>query len=210
MSTPRDAAAILRDAAETLETAEIGLSDLLDRANPPRRVPGLRNLIVFGRAVTNVLQNLRTPVGPGFNEWYAPIQQQMANDELLTYFYRLRSVVLKQGSMPPVGSSMNVEHLDSGEIQAVMQHPPLGARGFFIGDVLGGSGWEVELPDGSTDKYYVALPGDLQVTTTLHFDRPPITHAGQPLEDTSIEALAQHYVDYLRRLVHEATATFDA
>src|SRR3954452_21938300 len=72
------------------------------------------------------------------------------------------------------------------------------------------AGWEVELPDGSTDKYYVALPGDLQVTTTLHFDRPPITHAGQPLEDTSIEALAQHYVDYLRRLVHEATATFDA
>jgi hypothetical protein len=208
MSSPRDAAAILRDAAETLETAEIGLSDLLDRGNPPRRMPGLRNLIVFGRAVTNVLQNLRTPVGSAFDEWYGPIRERMANDELLKYFYSLRSVILKQGSMPPVGSSMYIEHLDSQELQPLMENPPPGARSFFIGDRLGGSGWEVELPDGGVEKYYVALPGDLKVTTTLHFDQPPATHAGQSLEDTSIEALARHYVEYLRRLVREATAAF--
>src|SRR5205085_500431 len=129
---------ILRDAAETLETAEVGLSDLLDRANPPRRLPGLRNLTVFGRAVTNVLQNLRTPAGVAFDDWYAPIQTQMANDELLRYFYRLRSVVLKEGSVPPIGSSMYIEHLDMREFQPLMAHPPRGARSFFMGDQLGG------------------------------------------------------------------------
>lgn len=58
------------------------------------------------------------------------------------------------------------------------------------------------------EKYYVALPDHLKVTTNLHFDQPPATHAGESLEDTSLEALAQHHVEYLRRLVSEATAIF--
>jgi hypothetical protein len=102
-------------------------------------------------------------------------------------------VILKEGSMPRVGSSMYIEHLDSRELQPLMEHPPPGAHGFFIGDLLGGSGWQIELPDGSVEKYYVALPADLKVTTSLHFDQPPATHAGQPLEDTSIEALSTTY-----------------
>jgi hypothetical protein len=201
---------ILQAVTETLRTAERGLSDFLDTGDPNGRLPGLRNLIVFGRSVTNVLQNLRTPVGPAFDEWYSPIQEEMGKDELLKYFYRLRSEILKQGSLPIGGSSVYIEHLDSRELQPLMRNPPLGARGFFIGDQLGGSGWEVALSDGTIEKYYVALPGDLQVTMRLHFADPPTTHGGQPLADTSIEALAEHYVEYLRRLVREGTERFKA
>jgi len=103
---------------------------------------------------------------------------------------------------------MYIEHLDTSELQPLMRSPPPGARSFFMGDQLGGSGWEVELPDGSTENYYVVLPDDLKVKINLHFADPPTMHSGQPLADTSIEALAKHYVEYLRRLVHEAKEAF--
>jgi hypothetical protein len=63
-------------------------------------MPGLRNLIVFGRAVTNILQNLRSVVGAKtFDEWYMPLQEEMRDDELLKYFYELRTEILKEGSL---------------------------------------------------------------------------------------------------------------
>ena len=57
-----------------------------------------------------------------------------------------------------------MQHLDDSEIAALQRNPPLGARVFFIGDHLGGSGWEVELPDGSTGNYYVQLPESMRIT----------------------------------------------
>jgi len=56
------------------------------------------------------------------------------------------------------------------------------------------------------------LPDDLnqRVTTRLHFADPPATHLGQPVSDTSIEALAQHYVGYLRSLLERAGQQFGA
>ena len=57
--TERDADAVLRDAEATLETARLGLADLTG-PDARRYMPGLRAVVTFGRAVTNVLQNLRT------------------------------------------------------------------------------------------------------------------------------------------------------
>ncbi len=212
MADQRDIDAILRDAFETLQTAEWGLADVLG-ADPRRRMPGLRNLIVFGRAVTNVVQNIRSAVGGDhFDAWYSPLQDEMRQDELLRYFYQRRSEILKEGSVGQVTTSMHISQLNTSELQPLMQNPPPGAKGFFIGDQLGGSGWEVELPDGSITKYYVALPEDLsrRITTRLHFSDPPSTHKGRSLADTSIEALAQHYVAYLRTLLEAAQQHFAA
>jgi hypothetical protein len=58
----RTADSVLNDAAQTLETADWGLADFTG-PDPRRRMPGLRNLVVFGRAMTNALQNLRSVVG---------------------------------------------------------------------------------------------------------------------------------------------------
>lgn len=67
--TDRTIASVLADADETLQTAEWGLADLTG-PDPRRRRSGLRNVVTFGRAFTNVLQNLRSLVGrEAFDEW---------------------------------------------------------------------------------------------------------------------------------------------
>src|SRR5258707_11501197 len=87
---------ILRWCEETLITAKFGLEDVKNR--PERRNSGFRNLVVFGRAVTNVLQNLRS-TETGFDDWYRPYQQEMAQDPLMKYFYEMRSEILKEGTL---------------------------------------------------------------------------------------------------------------
>lgn len=81
--------------AETLQTAEFGLR-MLRSDDPTVRRTGLRNLIVFGRAVTNTLQGLRSHT-LDFDSWYKPWVERMRADEVMRYFYRLRSEILKQG-----------------------------------------------------------------------------------------------------------------
>lgn len=206
----RFATELLAAAAETLETAERGLSDLLDAGRPEAWLPGVRNLIVFGRSVTNLLQNLRTPLGAAFDEWYGPIQTAAAGDELLKGFDRLRAEIVTAGSVPIGDSSIHMERLDTRELASLMHNPPPGARTFFMRDHRGGSGWEVALPDGTTEKYYVALRADVGATTRLRLENTPATHGGELLADTSVEALSQHYIEYLRRLVHDAIDRFGA
>jgi hypothetical protein len=78
-----------------------------------------------------------------------------------------------------------------------------------MGDSLGGSGWEVRLPDGATEKYYVKLPDAVKMESTFHFANPPTIHQGEPLDDDmSVEVMAEKYIGYLRRLVGQATARF--
>jgi hypothetical protein len=206
----RTVTSVLSDAVATLQTAELGLADLTG-VDPRRRMSGLRNVAVFGRAVTNVLQNLRSVVGAQvFNEWYAPLQEKMREDELLRYFYKLRSEVLKEGTLE-TNTSTYIASLNSGDLRPITQNPPPGAKGFFVIDALGGSGWEVELPDGSVVKYYIALPDHVQnqITTHFYFKDAPRMHGGQTLQDTSVEELARLYIEYLRKLVTNAKSEFD-
>lgn len=199
-------ASVLADAAETLKTAEFGLSDFVG-SDPRRRMSGLRNLVVFGRAVTNVLQNLRSVVGVKvFDEWYEPIQEDMRQDEVLRFFYVMRSEILKEGTLRP-GTSVHL-NLNTNGLAPLLSNPPRGAKGFFIGDNLNGSGWEVELPDGSTEKYYVELPASVQVTTNFHFPDAPVSRKGEIISDDSAEGLAQLYIDSLRSLLEKAKAKF--
>ena len=137
-----------------------------------------------------------------------PHQEAMRGDPLLKYFYDLRSEILKEGTLK-AAPSMYVEHLVIGDLmQPLMEDRPTGATGWFVGDRLGGSGWEVELPDGTTEKYYVALPDTLSISFEFHFENPPTEHKGEPLLDTSVEALAQNYIAYLKGLVNEAGERF--
>lgn len=57
-----------------------------------------------------------------------------------------------------------------------MQNPPPGARGFFLADEVGGSGWEIEMPDGRVEKFYVGLPESLKITTWFEFPDAPREH----------------------------------
>jgi len=131
----------------------------------------------------------------------------MRRDPLLRWFNELRNDMLKAVS-PPTTMSMHIRHLDSSQLQPLFDNPPPGARSFFIGDSVGGSGWEVERPDGETEKYYVQLPPEVEanITTALHLPEPPTEHLGRHLDDTSICYLVRLYVDYVEQLLRAANS----
>jgi hypothetical protein len=192
-------AEVIRRVDEMLAIAKLGLTDVLER-KPERRLGGLRNLIVFGRAVTNVLQNLR-PIWPEFDSWYQPYVAEMRADPLLRYFYKLRSEILKEGRLT-TSSSLKIASFASQDMHR-LGPPPTGARGFFIGDQAGGSGWEVELPDGTLEKLYIDLPGVIS-SSEIHLPDAPREHRGEIIRDTRIETLATLYYEYLSMMVADA------
>ncbi len=78
-----------------------------------------------------------------------------------------------------------------------------------MGDRLGGDGWYVKLPDGSPETYYVKPPDGVQgVVTSVHFEDAPTEHQGEVISETSMDALAERYIAYLRGLVAEAKERF--
>lgn len=126
MSVKRTSRQIVQDAQDTLFTARLGLEHL-NYSDPKVRMAGLRNVVVFGRAITNVLQNLRSTESD-FDAWYLPCVEAMRADALLKYFYNLRSQILKEGD---IATSVSVKF--SGDPTALMRSfkAPPKAKGFF-------------------------------------------------------------------------------
>jgi hypothetical protein len=207
MAEAASAADVLRKTREMLRAAQRGLADLL--GDEPTMGPiGLYNIAVFGRSVTLVLQNLRTIDRKKFDEWYAPHSKVLSTDPLFyKYFNELRNEILKEGP-PDLNIEMYVPLINDEIRDELMANRPPGARGFFIGDRLGGSGWQVVLPDGTEQKYYVKLPPELGIRMSLHLPNPPTEHLRKPLRDTSIENLTRLYVNYLSELVADAEKQF--
>ncbi len=194
---------IIVKAEEILQTARFGYDDLIS-GNRQRRFSAIRNLVVFGRSVTFVIQNLKTPVGEEkFNNWYSPLQEEMKSDVLMKYFVTLRNEILKQGKLP-ISTSVTANIL-TGDI-AKFGTPPPGAKGFFIGDQTGGSGWEIELPDGTTEKYYVEIPQSI-AKVQQHFSELPVPDDDH-LKMKSIEDLCEYYLIKLESILDDARKTF--
>lgn len=188
---------------QTLETAKHGFDDLVSK-NKVRRFTGLRNLIVFGRSVTFVLQNLKSVVGKDrFDSWYEPHQESMKQDVVMKYFVKLRNELEKQGRLP-VSSSARIHNFSSDMISKYKQPP--GTVGFFIGDQLGGSGFEVELPDGTKEKYYVEIPSSV-AEVTQHFNELPVPDDNE-LKAQTIEQLSEFFLNTLEALLDNARKEF--
>ncbi len=202
---------IIKDTRDTLKTAEYGLQDLTG-GDEERKLPGLRNLVVFGRAVTNVLQRLRNKA-PDFEQWYMRYEKEMESDPLMKYFYNLRSEILKEGKLKTSWHTRFKKldlQIDSKRIQVNSKRfrSPPNAKNFFI-DGVGRSGWEVQLPDGSIQKYYVELPSSA-VAINLNFQNSPKFHLGKEIEDLSAKALSTMYITYLRKMVDDAEIKFNS
>jgi hypothetical protein len=191
-----EVAVIFERARECLRDAGLGLKDLLGQ-DPQRRLSGLRNAVVFGRAVTNVLENLRGKVDD-FDAWYKPHSSRLGEDQSFRRIYKMRSEILKEGATN-VGRSIHINSFDTDDMQRFGQPPP-GASGFFMGDERGGSGWLIPLPDGTEEKYYVALPPDIG-TTSFVMDIGDRT--GVP-----VGGVLARYLNTLKTLIDEAESTF--
>ena len=127
----------------------------------------------------------------------------MASDKVLKYFYKLRSEILKKGSIKTT-TSMTL----SGNPMALMQQykAPPGTKAFFMGDNIGGCGWEVEVEPGVTEKFYVDVPDNipgLEMTINVH-----LLDAPKDLKGRSVLELGNHYFSYLAALVKEAKMKF--
>lgn len=192
-----------------MQTTELGRHDFMHGDRPVRRIAGLRNCVVFGRAVTNVLQNLRSFDRERFDKWYQPFREAMEKNSTFKYLYELRTQVLKQGTVGKTTSSTYIEHLGPAELAKLTKNPPPNAKGFFMGDALGGSGWVVELPDGAEETYYVDIPGDIRVTVSSQF-ADAIHDMGLPPPAKPIDEVLTEYVDYLSKLVAAAGREFAA
>ncbi|HVC78234.1 MAG TPA: hypothetical protein VND96_17120 [Candidatus Micrarchaeaceae archaeon] len=206
MAGNADTAAVLREAKVTHETAKLGLEDFLHGQTPGRRIAGLRNVVVWGRAVTNVLQNIKTFDRERFEAWYAPRQTAMREKTDFKYLVDLRSQVLKEGVLGGISSSLHIEEFNTSQLRDLPPAPP-GAGGFFIGDHLGGSGWIVKLADGTEERYYVELPTHWKMTMKTYFT-DVTTQLGLPPPSIPIDQLLTEYVAYLGDLIKSAQKEF--
>ncbi|MGA2683232.1 MAG: hypothetical protein ABSF44_15705 [Candidatus Bathyarchaeia archaeon] len=198
---------VLERTKEMISWAEFGYKTLHSNSVKDKKA-GLVNVIVFGRAVTNVLQKLKT-TEPNFELWYKAYVDEMETDPLMKYFYNLRSAILKAGQPLNLSSSTFINHFSSADFARIPLPPPnVKIKGFFMGDNLGGNGYEIELSDGSIEHYYIDIPSDIG-RTILSFENPPSSHLGKPLTDYSIDNLSRLYLDYLQRMLKDANARFD-
>jgi len=186
---------VLQSAWETLRTAELGLSDLQSGV-AERRLPGLRNAIVFGRAVTNVLENLRS-CDAGFDSWYKAQSDVLAMDADMKFVYKLRSEIFKEGSLP-VTSMLNIRELDTALDLEAFGSPPPGATCTFVGG--DGLGWVVALPSGTEEKYYAQVPPEVGTVETLFVKTNGCSR--------DAPELIERYLTRMRELLDEAERRF--
>ena len=70
-----------------------GLRDMQE-ADEDRILLGFLGVVVFGRSMTLVMQNLRSHDKEAFENWYASWREEMKDDPLMRYFYDLRTMVI--------------------------------------------------------------------------------------------------------------------
>ena len=202
----RSIAAALRQTRKILNYAQLAYETLRDARDPERRSAAFSNVIVWGRAVTNVLQLLRGRA-QGFDEWYAPWVKEMREDPLLRYLYLWRSSLLKQGGEPPSVGGVDILKMLGTDL--LPGPPPAGALSFFMGDATGGVGWLVKMPDGTTGKIYLAIPEGAAPNTLNLIDLPDV-HLGEKIRERTADYVARLYLHYLERIVYIAEQQFGA
>ena len=172
-------AARLRDAEVLLQLVEAALKQITDGPEE-RRVPGVRNALVFGGHYTTMMEAIASG-DRLFASWF-DVQQPPEGIE------QLRRVILRARK-----SRRDFTQVQLASSAGKQFGPrPKNARAFFTADRLGGAGFDIEMPGGGVEKYYVALPDNLP--------------DGYSFDDTAVnaEALMRRYVMYLREVMRHA------
>lgn len=210
MSTKISLAQMLQQIEMTLNTMKMGIDLYKDNQNDrSQKDAGLRNAVVFGRAVTNSLQKLRgTELGKSeFDSWYRPWQTKLEEDEGFRFLYKLRSQILKEGILE-ASSEVHINHLDTSDAYDLMKKTPLNVKSMFIGDANGQSGFKVVLPDGSIENYYIKLPNYIDVETSLEINKVPHYKGYYNNKITNTTTLLDYYYKFLYTMVADAKLKF--
>jgi hypothetical protein len=168
------------------------------------------NLFTYGRSVTMAIQTMKN-ADPAFEGWWQPYQDKMAADPLMKYFNSTRTDILHEGELATVNYTV-IGSQGPVDVAALFRqlsvHAPPNTIGTFLGDQLGGDGWEVQMPDGTVEKVYFSLPSNIDVKSGLSLENPPDQHDGEPIRDSSIANIGTLYVTTLGRIVDEFVARF--
>ncbi|MDP9191469.1 MAG: hypothetical protein M3P06_07185 [Acidobacteriota bacterium] len=168
----------LREAEALLELVEAGLKQVTEGPDE-RRVPGVRNVLLFGNAFATAMKAIAS------------------KDRLFASWLDVQKPV---DGIEELGRIMMAEpktRRDYTQVQLASAGKafgprPANARAFFSGDRLGGSGWEIDLPGGRVEKYYVQLPDELPAGYSF---------TGT---DRNAETLARRRVAQLREMLRHA------
>lgn len=193
---------ILDRTSEALRNMQFSLINYR-KSNDENKIIYLRNFITTGRSVTFIIQNLKSHVRKdAFESWYLSWQNKMSNNNILKAFKDLRNEIEKQGKID-TSISMHIERLNTDDLQPLLNNPPPYATGFFIGDQLGGSGWEIDYGNNVTEKIYVELPKEVYMT--IDFEIMDLSDLENNM--TTIEML-EYYYDFLNTIYIDAKKTF--
>ena len=197
-----DIAQILRNARTALLNAKQGLN-ILNGVDYEQYPYGFHSVVVFGRSVTFILQKLKLKVD-NFEIWYDPYREEMKNDPLMTRFKDIRNSIEKEGE-DDVVSATHIKNLNTS-VFTRLPAPP-GCIGYFFGDKYGRSGFNIRLPDGSEDIIYFDI-GKFNLETIIKIKNSPNSHLGVDVSNQSLHNLCKLYLDYLERLLDDATLKF--
>lgn len=192
---------ILERSERMLKTAHAGLIQY-QNSEGEKKIMGLQNAITFGRSVTFVLQNLREKT-EDFDEWYDKRIQVVKDDPVCSYMVELRNKILKEGEAETTNYA-KLDGFNPGKLQAMT---PEWADGSFIGDQYGGSGFYIERPDGTEEKFYVEFGFD-NVETGMYFDETQEYEGPFPEDITEIDDDLEYYIKILAELVSDAKEEF--
>ena len=192
-------APLVRGAEQILRTARNGLLDLCS-ATWSRRLPGLRNLLVFGQAAIDTLGE-GDMADAEYGPWYERQLQAIESEPLMQYMAEVREVVLAATDLPRYSSvSPKFKPTEISRLGGI----PAGAKAFFLGDSNLGCGWIVGLGDGREERYFVELPETLSIDE-LAAELPAPADASLQLP---LEELCALYFARLERLLGEARREF--
>lgn len=179
--------------------------NLYKNSNNHNKIVHMKNFITRGRSVTFIIQNLKSVVEvETFNNWYIPWQNKMKQNEILKVLVTMRNEIEKQGKIE-TSVGVYIEKLDSNDID--LSNPPSNAVSYFIGDQIGGSGWEIELEDGCKEKIYVDLPGGINVDINLNISELESTAQKLGINGTTQDIL-EYYLEFLKEISSDAIDTF--
>jgi hypothetical protein len=147
---------ILRIAHESLDTAHLGYAMVRDV--PSRRLPGLRNVVMFGNLVAASFEELRD-CGPAGAGWYKSIRKKIADSPVARLFRELHAEFRKRDAAG-VSSQARLRTFNyPADLDKLGKRPPR-ATELFMGDEIGGTGWEVVLAPDRRGRFYVVLPAE--------------------------------------------------
>ena len=125
---------------------------------PSRRLAGLRNVVMFGNLVGTSFEELRD-AGPAGSDWYKSIRKKIAESPVTRLFRELHAEFRKRDAAG-VSSQARLRTFNyPADLDKLGKRPPR-ATELFMGDEIGGTGWEVVLSAERRGRFYVVLPAE--------------------------------------------------